>query len=271
MVPIVFLVLNIGGAGSYPRKSQRVDNDPVVLSPPSNFRPHVPPGFNVSVFAKDFSNPRWLAFSPNGDVFVADSGTGQVIVLDRVTARGTAESRWAFANHLSLPFGIAFWGEYVYVAETDRIVRFRYDSGSSRRLGDAEHILDLPGRGYHQHWTRSIAFSFDGRELFVSVGSQRNFDIESDPHRGAILVADPDDKNARIFASGLRNAVGIAFNPQTGTLLATVNERDDLGDDVSKDFLTHVQESGFYGWQYALATDTPITAFSTAGSCREDD
>jgi glucose/arabinose dehydrogenase len=127
----------------------------------------------------------------------------------------------------------------------------RFDPKTAHRLSDAEPILDLPGGGYHQHWTRSLAFSPDGAKLFVSVGSRSNVAIESDPRRAAILVLDPDSHSMRVYASGLRNAVGIAFNPYSDELWAAVNERDDLGDDAPSDYFTHVIPGGFYGWPYA--------------------
>jgi glucose/arabinose dehydrogenase len=246
----VLLLLNTGGwtARIFARLS-RVDNPPVVVRAPPNFRAQVPPRFKVSVFAKGLS-VRWLAVAPNGDVFAADSSTGEVVVLRELQEHGQAQPREVFAGHLNLPFGIAFHDDYVYVADTDEVLRFRYDPKTSKRLGDSEHVLDLPGLGYNQHWTRSLAFSPDGKKLFVSVGSKSNVGIESDP-RAAILVADPDGKNLRTYATGLRNAVGIAFNPQSGSLWATVNERDDIGDDVPSDYFTHVIEGGFYGWPYS--------------------
>lgn len=212
--------------------------------------PRVPAGFKVSIFAKGFSRPRWLAVAPNGDIFVADSGAGEVVVLHQ-SPNGGSLARETFADHLTLPFGIAFHDDYVYVADTDAVLRFRYDAANSRRLGNAEHIMDLPGLGYNQHWTRSLAFSPDGKRLFVSVGSRKNIGIESDPRRAAILVANPDGSNMRVYASGLRNAAGIDFNPESGQLWATVNERDDLGDDVPSDYFTNVVDGGFYGWPYA--------------------
>lgn len=229
----------------------RTSNAPTVVSPPHGFQPQVPPGFRVSVLAAGFDQPRWLAVAPNGDVFVADSGAGKVIVLRTSPATTVGGSREVFADHLNLPFGIAFHDDYVYVANTNQVVRFRYDPKTSSRLGDAELILNLPGLGYNQHWTRSITFSPDSKQLFVSVGSGTNVSIESDPRRAAILVADPDGKNMQIYADGLRNAVGIAFNPESGNLWAAVNERDDLGEDVPSDFFTHVVAGGFYGWPYA--------------------
>ncbi len=246
------LLLNVGGWRALVlARMFRVDNDPVVVPPPSNFQPHVPPGFKVSVFASGFTEPRWLAVAPNGDVFVADSAVGQVVALHDSQGKGIAASRDIFADHLNLPFGIAFHDDYVYIADTNEVLRFRYDPKTSMRLGGAEHILDLPGMGYHQHWTRSLAFSPDGKKLFVSIGSKTNVSIEADPRRAAILIANPDGTDVRIFANGLRNAVGISFNPGSGALWASVNERDDIGDDVPSDYFTHIVEGGFYGWPYA--------------------
>jgi glucose/arabinose dehydrogenase len=244
--------LNVGGWKTRIRaRLFRTGNWPVVVSPPANFQPQVPPGFKVSVFAKGFTQPRWLAVAPNGDVFVADSAIGEVVVLQDPQSRGSVQSREIFADRLNLPFGIAFHDDYVYVANTNEVVRFRYDPKTSQRLGEAEHVLDLPGMGYNQHWTRSLTFSPYGEKLFISVGSKDNISIESDPRRGAILIADPDGKNVRVFASGLRNAVGIGFNPESGDLWAAMNERDDLGDDVPSDYFTHVVDDGFYGFPYS--------------------
>jgi glucose/arabinose dehydrogenase len=248
----VLFILNVAGwRARIAARLLRVDNDPQVVSPGVSFQPKVPPGFSVSVFASEFQQPRWLAVAPNGDIFVADSAAGQIVALHDPQQHGAAESRDIFADHLNLPFGIAFWNDFVYVANTNEVVRFRYDPKTSKRLGDREHILDLPGMGYNQHWTRSLAFSPDGRQLFVSVGSQTNISIESDPRRAAILAAGPDGRNTRIYASGLRNAVGIAFNRQTGQLWSAVNERDDIADDVPPDYFTRVAENGFYGWPYS--------------------
>jgi len=225
----------------------RTYNPPVVVAAPVGFQPKVPEGFKVSIFASGLRNPRWMAVAPNGDVFLAESGSGEVIVL-RSSPSGV--SREVFADGLNLPFGIAFHENYVYVAATNRVFRFAYDPNTSKRTGEAENILNLPGFGYNQHWTRSLAFSQDGKTLFVSVGSGRNVAIESDPRRAAILACDPDGKNMRIYASGLRNAVGLAVNPQSGVLWAAVNERDDIGDNSPSDYFTHVVDGGFYGWPY---------------------
>ena len=229
----------------------RTNNPPIVVPLPKDFQPRLPPGFTASVLARGFDEPRWLAVAPNGDLFVAESATGKVIVLHFSVSKDRVQSRQIFADHLLLPFGIAFHEDFVYVALTNRVVRFHYDRETSRRLGEAEAILDLPGLGYNQHWTRSLAFSPDGNELFVSVGSRTNVSIESDPRRAAILVLRPDGGGMRVYANGLRNAVGIAFSPASGDLWATVNERDDIAEDIPSDFFTHVVQGGFYGWPYA--------------------
>jgi glucose/arabinose dehydrogenase len=248
----VLAVLNIAGwRARVLARLLRTENRSLMVAPPPNFQPEVPPGFRVSRFAQGFSQPRWMAVAPNGDIFVADSAAGEVVVLHAAAGQPVAESREIFADHLNLPFGIAFHDDYAYVADTDEVLRFRYDPGSSKRLGNPERILELPGGGYNQHWTRSLAFSPDGKRMFVSVGSKTNVAIESDPRRGAILVSDPDGGNMRIYAGGLRNAVGIGFRPESTDLWATVNERDDLGDDVPSDYFTHVIEGGFYGWPYS--------------------
>jgi glucose/arabinose dehydrogenase len=229
----------------------RTNNPPIVVPLPKDFQPRLPPGFTASVLARGFDELRWLAVAPNGDLFVAESATGKVIVLHFSVSKDRVQSRQIFADHLLLPFGIAFHEDFVYVALTNRVVRFHYDRETSRRLGEAEAILDLPGLGYNQHWTRSLAFSPDGNELFVSVGSRTNVSIESDPRRAAILVLRPDGGGMRVYANGLRNAVGIAFSPASGDLWATVNERDDIAEDIPSDFFTHVVQGGFYGWPYA--------------------
>jgi glucose/arabinose dehydrogenase len=248
----VILHLNVGGWKTRIRaRLFRTGNWPVVVSPPANFQPQVPPGFKVSVLARGFTQPRWLAVASNGDVFVADSAVGEIVVLHDPQTQGSVQSREIFADRLNLPFGIAFHDNYVYVANTNEVLRFRYDPKTSKRLGDAEHILNLPGMGYNQHWTRSLAFSPGGQKLLISVGSKDNISIESDARRAAILIADPDGKNMRVFSSGLRNAVGIGFNPESGDLWAAVNERDDLGDDVPSDFFTRVADGGFYGFPYS--------------------
>ncbi len=253
-LPLPFLAQLTGGHEPQlpaPLAASSTNNAPEVVPPPPGFEPRVPEGFKVSVFARGFGELRWLAVAPNGDIFVADSGPGKVIVLHDPSHQWKAVWREVFADRLTLPFGIAFHDNYAYIGDTNEVIRFQYDPKTSERVGTREHILDLPGRGYNQHWTRTLAFSPDGKKLFVSVGSETNVSIEPDARRAAILVADADGRNAHIFASGLRNAVGIGFNPQSGELWASVNERDGMGDDVPPDYFTRVEEGGFYGWPYS--------------------
>ena len=250
----IFLAFNFGGWRVLLwRRLTRVENWPTIVALPANFQPKVPPGFKATIFARGFDQPRWLAVAPNGDLFVADSAVGKIVVIHVSAGSDVSGPREVFADHLNLPFGIAFHDSYVYVANTNEVVRFRYDPPTSRRLGEAEHILDLPGLGYNQHWTRSLAFSRDSKHLFISIGSRTNDRIESDPRRAAILISDPDGKGAHVYAGGLRNAVGIACNPESGNLWAAVNERDNIDDETPPDYFTHVVEGGFYGWPYAFA------------------
>ncbi len=236
-----------------PFATQTVGNGPDHAKPPAGFWPTVPAGFHISVFAKDFKVPRFLAVAPDGDIFLADTGAGKVYVLRDPQHTGVAAQTETFAEGLKRPFGIAFHDDYVYVGNTNEVVRFHYDKQTSKRLGDAEHILDVPG--FAGHFTRTVAFSRDGRKLYVSVGSSSNIDIEKDERRAAVLVCDPDGKNSRIFASGLRNAVGLAIEPQTGDVWVSVNERDELGDNLPPDYFTSIKDGGFYGWPYSYIGD----------------
>ncbi len=248
--PFAFAQATHGQAPALPRPFIKpIVANPSRVRPVPGFKPQAPQGFQVSVFARGFEQPRYLAVAPDGDVFLADSRTGDVIVLHDPGHGRASDRRTVFARHLRRPFGIAFHGDYVYIANTDEVVRFRYDPKTSRRLGNRRHILDLPASG--MHWTRTVVFSRDGRRMFVSAGSDCNVCVESDSRRAAVTVADPAGASASIYASGLRNAVGLAVNPGTGQLWADVNERDMLGDNVPPDYFTHVEQGGFYGWPYS--------------------
>lgn len=226
------------------RPSRKVDR-------PAGAVLNLPVGFNVDVFAEgDMRNPRMMAESPNGDVFVSDSFANRILVFRDTDGDGRADRRFVFTDKAVQPFGLAFHKRWLYVAYTNAVVRFTYASGQTEASGEPEKIIDLPGQGYRQHWTRNIAFSPDGRRLFVTVGSETNVSVESDPRRAAISVYDENGKDHRIFASGLRNPIGLDFNPVTGTLWTAVNERDGLGDDLVPDYVTSVKDGGFYGWPY---------------------
>jgi glucose/arabinose dehydrogenase len=227
-------------------------NPPEDTTPPQGFLPTVPQGFRVNIFAAEFKEPRWITVAPNGDIFLADSGAGKIFILRDPQHTGGAQQREVFATGVNRPYGIVFHDDYVYVGATNALLRFHYDPKTSKRLGDAEHLMDLPHGG---HWTRGLVFSADGKHLFISIGSESNINIESDSRRAAITICDPDGKNARLYATGLRNPSAIALEPTTGQLWAVVNERDGLGDDLPPDYFTAVKEGGFYGWPYSYIGD----------------
>jgi glucose/arabinose dehydrogenase len=227
-------------------------NPPEDTTPPQGFLPTVPQGFHVNIFAGEFKEPRWITVAPNGDIFLADSGAGKIFILRDPQHTGGAQQREVFATGVNRPYGIVFHDDYVYVGATNALLRFHYDPKTSKRLGDAEHLMDLPHGG---HWTRGLVFSADGKHLFISIGSDSNINIESDSRRAAITICDPDGKNARLYATGLRNPSAIALEPTTGQLWAVVNERDGLGDDLPPDYFTAVKEGGFYGWPYSYIGD----------------
>jgi len=235
-----------------PFATESAGNGPERVKPPAGFLPTVPQGFRVNLFAKDFKRPRWLTVAPNGDIFLADTGAGEIIVLRDPQKTGGAQEREVFSDGMKRPFGIAFHENYVYIGNTNELLRFRYDPKTSKRLGEKEHLLDLPTGG---HDTRSLAFSADGKHLFIGVGSNSNIDTGEDPRRAAVTICDPDGKNARLYATGLRNPVGLALEPVTGAVWTTVNERDELGDDLPPDYFTSLKDGGFYGWPYSYIGD----------------
>jgi glucose/arabinose dehydrogenase len=228
-------------------------NPAAVVDRPLGTLPTVAPGLRVTQWAKGFRFARALAVGPDGSVFVSEADGGRVSVLRDDDRDGVADQERAiFARGLDLPFGLAFHpGGYLYVGCTSRLVRFRVRDGGHVAEGAAELVLALPGRGYNQHWTRSVALSPDGARVFVGVGSETNVEVEADPRRAAITVAAADGSGARPFATGLRNPVGLAVHPDTGALFTVVNERDELGDDLAPDFLTAAREGAFYGWPFA--------------------
>lgn len=236
------------------------DNFPFLVRRPQDAWPRAPKGFAVGQFATGLNNPRKIIAAPNGDVFVAESMPGRIRVLRDADGDGKPETNEVYASGLSLPFGIAFYPPgpkptHVYVANTNSVVRFAYNEADTRARARPETVVpNLPGFGRLRgggHWTRDIVFSLDGKKLFVSVGSFSNVgDDEKEKRRADILVFDPDGKDEKIYAWGIRNAVGLAIHPRTGQLWASVNERDALGDHLVPDYVTHIEEGGFYGWPW---------------------
>jgi glucose/arabinose dehydrogenase len=239
-----------------PHATPSVDNPPTVVPRRKNALPEVPPGFSVNLFATGLNGtncPRLMTVAPNGDLFVAESGTSRILVLRDRHGKGKADLVKVFASRgqgLYLPFGMAFSGNWLYVADTDRIIRYAYQPGQLTAKSAPELIVDgLPGGGYHQHWTRDILVDPVRNKLYLTVGSQTN-DSEEAPIRAAIDEYNLDGTGYRRYAYGLRNPVGLAVNPVTGSLWCTCNERDEFGDDLMPDYFTAVQDGGFYGWPY---------------------
>ena len=243
-----------------PYATQSANNQPHLVPRPEGALPKVPVGFVVTEFASGLRNPRQIVTAPNGDLFIAESGPGQIRVLRGIKDGHPATSE-VFATGLRQPFGLAFYPngkepEYLYVGNTDAVVRIPYKSGDVKATAAPEHICDLPGGGRLTgggHWTRDVKFSPDGKTLLVSVGSVSNVHERpdmADERRADILAFTPEGKGERIYASGIRNPVSIAFHPRTGDLWTSVNERDGLGDDLVPDYITRVKEGGFYGWPW---------------------
>ena len=241
-----------------------------IVEMPEGRRLVVPEGFSVEVFAGELQHARFMALAPNGDVFLAESRRGLVTVLRDADGDGRAETRSTFVEGLNRPFGLAFLDGFLYVAANDALLRVPYTTGQLAAAGPAQPIAPLPPsdraidrataerlniplsqtRGYN-HWTRNVIANPAGARLYVTVGSATNATPDDDPERAAVLEMNPDGSGRRVFASGLRNPVGLAFYPGTNTLWTAVNERDQLGDDVPPDFITSVQDGGFYGWPYS--------------------
>ncbi|MFK7988065.1 MAG: sorbosone dehydrogenase family protein [Sandaracinaceae bacterium] len=226
---------------------------PEWIEPPEGASLEVPAGFVVQRFARNIPMARWLAVTPDGRVLVAQSREDHITVLEDADGDGVAERRGTFANldnGLNIPFGMAFASGGFFLGNQDEVRRYPFQRGQPRLVGRGERVTTLPGGGYHQHWTRNVILDADGQHLFVSVGSRTNVEPEAPP-RAAILRMRLDGSEREVFATGLRNPVGLAVHPETGVLHASVNERDLLGDGLVPDYFTRVQRGEFYGWPYA--------------------
>jgi glucose/arabinose dehydrogenase len=241
-----------------PFATKSTANFPRLAPKPENMWPQAPEGFKVELYASGLDEPRQIRTAPNGDFFVAESHQGEITIFRGRGNDGKPEQVSTFARGLKQPFGIAFYPpganpQWVYVGDTNAVVRLPYKNGDLKASGPAQTLVsDIPSGGFH--WTRDLVFSRDGKRLFVAVGYNSNIDDpdthESEFHRADILEYTPDGKFVRVYASGIRNPVGIGVNPQTGELWCSVNERDELGDTLPPDYITHVQEGGFYGWPF---------------------
>jgi glucose/arabinose dehydrogenase len=245
--------------------------------------PHAAAGFAVTAFASKLDHPRWITTLPNGDVLVAESNApaqhdessgikgfvmkkvmrragaavpsaDRIVLLRDADGDGIAETRTVFIDKLHSPFGMALVGDDLYVANTDSIVRFKYRPGDTQITASGEKFMDLPGGPINHHWTKNLIASPDGSKLYVTVGSNSNVaenGIDAEKGRAAIMEVDIATKQARLYATGLRNPNGMSWQPQSGALWTVVNERDELGNDLVPDYMTSVKDGAFYGWPYS--------------------
>lgn len=249
---------------------------------PAGTGPGAPAGFRVYPFASGLDHPRWLYVLPNGDVLVAESTTlpsepnglmerigfylmrnegsrgksaDTIVLLRDADQNSVAETRTVFLkDKVKQPFGMALVGNTLYVAGTGGLWAFDYHDGDLKLKGDGRKIMDLPAGGYNNHWTRNILASEDGRKLYVTVGSGSNVaenGADNEKRRANILQINADGSGERVFASGTRNPVGLAYEPQTHQLWGVVQERDMLGDDLVPDYLTRIRDGDFYGWPWS--------------------
>lgn len=237
-----------------PYATPSATNGPKIVERPAGAWPKGLPGFTVDLYATGLHNPRLMRTAPNGDIFLAETSAGDIKVFRGITGDHKPQEVQVFATGLNTPFGMAFYPpgpdpHWLYVADMDAVLRFRYQSGDMVSTGPPEHLDDLPSGGHHR--SRDIQFSPDGKKMYVSVGSHENVsDAPEEMHRADILQYDPDGSGVQVYASGIRNAVGIAFDPKTGELWCSVNERDGLGNDLVPDYITQVRAGGFYGWPW---------------------
>ncbi len=245
-----------------PFATPSVRNPSKVIGWPKGRMPAAQPGFEVSLFGDNLDSPRQAYVLPNGDVLVVEAArefpnrpqkSANRITLFRDTNKdGKPDLRETFLTGLNMPHGMLLLGGWFYVGNTDRLVRYAYREGQTRIDAKPQKLLDLPSGG---HFTRNIIAGANGKKIYIAVGSRSNVDEDGqdakDPRRAAILEVNPDGTGMRVFASGLRNPVGMDWEPQTNTAWTVVNERDHLGDDLVPDFLTSVRDGAFYGWPYS--------------------
>ncbi|MDR6762424.1 glucose/arabinose dehydrogenase [Flavobacterium sp. 2755] len=247
-----------------PYATESKTNNSKVIGWPNGVTPKAPEGFTVTKFADGFENPRWTYIAPNQDIFVVESGTrsskNQITVFRDKDKDGKFETRQVFITGLNRPFGMLVLKDFFYIANTDGLYRYPYKNNPLKLETKGEKILELPAGGYNNHWTRNLLASPDGSKIYVSVGSGSNnaeHGVDKEVRRAGILEINPDGTGEKIYASGLRNPVGMDWNPVNKELWTAVNERDDLGDDLVPDYITSVKKDGFYGWPYSYFGSIP--------------
>ena len=241
-----------------PFATESVENRPEEAGWPDGKTPVAPEGFVVTKFADKLDSPRWTYIAPNGDIFVAETATrksaDRITLLRDVNKDGTPEMREIFLEKLNKPLGMLVLKGFFYVANTDGLYRYSYKDGETKITSKGQKIVDLPAGGYNNHWTRNLLANADGSKIYISVGSASNVadhGIDEEKRRANILEINPDGSGERIYASGLRNPVGMGWAPGSNMLWTAVNERDKLGDELVPDYITSVKDGGFYGWPYA--------------------
>jgi glucose/arabinose dehydrogenase len=229
-----------------PYATPNADNPQQVMPAPKDPFLHCLEGFEVSQWAKGFTTPRFMLQGPGDEILLADSGSGTRTGVIYVFAHGDPTQRKPILSSLDRPYGMAFWKNYLYVAETDSIKRYPYNA-STLTVGRGQEIISLAGFD-EGHWTRSIVFDAAGEKLYVGIGSEQNVGTGEDLRRAAINRYNPDGTGHEIYASGLRNPIGLHWEPASKMLWAAVQERDGLGDDLVPDYFTHIEQGAFYGW-----------------------
>ncbi len=225
-------------------------NGPRVIPRPAGAALKTPPGFQIEEYASGFDVPRFMLRGSHGVLLSETDSPGTVWVLEDGPDFSRPKNRYKLTEQLDRPYGMAFWKDYLYVAETTSVKRFKYDAETMKVSGSGEEVVPMHQFG-SGHWTRTILFDRAGEKLYLSIGSASNDSPGGDPRRAAVNRYNPDGTGQEIFASGLRNAVGLRWFPDSDTLWATCQERDGLGNDLPPDFFTHIEQGGFYGWPYA--------------------
>lgn len=267
--PILWLAAAAGAAVAWqlppdpsalppPFATRSVQNRPQVIPRPAGAQLHSPAGFRVDEWAGGFSLPRFLLQGSHGEILLADSGSGSPGTnsgIVYVFAAGDPNQRKVLLRGLNRPYGMALLGAGLYVAEADSVKRYSYDA-AGLTAGTGHEVIPL--RGFHEdHWTRSLLFDRAGKKLYVGIGSAANEETGEDPRRAAINRYNPDGSGHELFATGTRNPIGLHWYPNSDTLWAAIQERDELGDDLVPDYLTHVDQGAFFGWPYAYIGPHP--------------
>ena len=241
-----------------PFASKSITKKSKVIGWPEDKTPMAPEGFTVTRFADKLEHPRWTYVAPNKDIFVAESNTknsaDRITLLRDTDSDGEVDEQHIFREGLNQNFGMLVLGDFFYVANTDGLYRFAYKEGQNTLEGKGEKIVELSASGYNNHWTRNIITNKEGNKIYISVGSASNVGdqgMEKEERRANILEVNPDGSGEIVYANGLRNPVGMDWNPVTGDLWTAVNERDKLGNNLVPDYITSVQKDGWYGWPYS--------------------